>query len=335
MKADYKVGWGTGGIGGPSRPDMPAFLGVNPATGKPVDAKGLKIAFQTPLTGAIASGPAAKATSLADLRRRYMRSLAYDGTMNVSAAYGYYIDDSQWQAMGRLFAIDGNKESPFAGYYFGRERIAAAATNTYGPDRDPKTAMRAFVPFHWRIQPVILVSHDGRSTTLRTYLFHPNTGKYDKASGKPNRAGTIQTGMYPNDQVVFEDGAWRLWSITIDEPYFVMPNWQGGWSAAKEPPADIASRPSPLVKRYPSDLSITALGKREEGFRGGTGKAIPWPGILPMWFHYRNPVSGRVPELYWPDCVPCELKPELSMTRHGYEMPPSGPEIDGVDLPKD
>ncbi len=45
-----------------------------------------------------------------------------------------------------------------------------------------------------------------------------------------------------------------------------------------------------------------------------------------MWFNYRNPVSGRVPELYWPDCVPCELKPESQMTRHGYLMPPTGPE---------
>ena len=28
-----------------------------------------------------------------------------------------------------------------------------------------------------------------------------------------------------------------------------------------------------------------------------------------MWFHYKNPVSGRVPENYWPDCVPCTQCP--------------------------
>ena len=50
---------------------------------------------------------------------------------------------------------------------------------------------------------------------------------------------------------------------------------------------------------------------------------IAWPGILPMWFHYKNPVSGRVPEHYWPDCVPCLQYPETSMKNHGYLLPPS------------
>jgi hypothetical protein len=40
-----------------------------------------------------------------------------------------------------------------------------------------------------------------------------------------------------------------------------------------------------------------------------------------MWFHYRNPVTGRTPDRYWPDCVPCEKLPETSMTRHGYQLP--------------
>jgi hypothetical protein len=331
MTADYKSGWGNGGIGGPKRPALPAFLGPNPATDSPVALAGQKPFAAQPLTGAIRPGVPA-ASGLTDLRRRALRSLAYDGTENVSAAYGYYLDDSQWAEMARIFAIKGNKQSPFAGYYFGRERIAAAATAMYGPAKDPKTMMRPGVAFHWRIEPVILVSHDGRSTTLRTYLFHPNTGKYDKASGKPNRAGTIQTGMYPNDQVVLEDGVWRMWSLTIDEPYFVMPNWQEGWSGAKEPPAGERPSASPLMQRYPPDIPITDLGRREEGFRGGVGTTVTWPGIVPMWFDYRNPVSGREPASYWPDCVPCEKRPEASMTRNGYSLPPRGPQIDGVEV---
>ena len=51
-----------------------------------------------------------------------------------------------------------------------------------------------------------------------------------------------------------------------------------------------------------------------------------------MWFHYRNPVSGREPEHFWPDCVPCEKLPEASMTEYGYQMPPTGPEIDGEEV---
>ena len=327
VKADYAAGWGMGGAGGPSRPAWPAFLGANPATGKPVATTGRKVVDAQPLTGAIPGGPTPGA-GLADIRRRYQRSMAYDGTVNVSAAYGYYLDDFQWPEMAGIFALKGNKQSPFAGYYFGRDRIAGAATAMYG--KPP--ALRAGIAFHWRIQPVILVSHDGRSATLRTRLFQPHTGKYDKASGQPNRAAGFYAGMYPNDQAVIEDGVWRLWSLTIDEPYFSSPDWKGGWAAAKEPPPGAGSRPSPLMQRYPPDLAITALGQREEGFRGGTGKTIDWPGILPMWFHYRNPVSGRTPERYWPDCVPCTLLPETQMIRHGYQAPPSGPQVDGIDL---
>jgi hypothetical protein len=85
------------------------------------------------------------------------------------------------------------------------------------------------------------------------------------------------------------------------------------------------SRPSALLTRYPPDILMTAVPRRTEGLRGGTGQSIEWPGILPMWFHYRNPVSGRTPALYWPDCVPCEVRPESKMTNHGYLMPSSGP----------
>jgi hypothetical protein len=42
-----------------------------------------------------------------------------------------------------------------------------------------------------------------------------------------------------------------------------------------------------------------------------------------MWFHYRNPVSGRVPEYYWPNCGVCEYAPYLSMEKYGYLLPPS------------
>ena len=45
-----------------------------------------------------------------------------------------------------------------------------------------------------------------------------------------------------------------------------------------------------------------------------------------MWWGYKNPVSGRTPDLFLSDCVPCEYAPDQSMTRHGYTLPASGPE---------
>jgi hypothetical protein len=336
MDADYAKGWGHGGRLGPVTPPMPAWLGPNPATGKAISAPGLTLAAQQLLTAPVAQGRRPQTTDIADVRRRLLRSEAWDGAENVSSAYGNCLDDFQWPCMSGIFAEKGNKQSPFAGYYFGRDRIAGAATAMYGKTPDPSTVMRQRLAIHWRIAPVINVSHDGRSALLRTYLFHPNTGKYDPkavagASGL-SRAATIQSGMYPNDQVVLENGIWRLWTVTIDEPYMMMPSWQGGWSAAKPPAPGGGMRASPLLQRYPPDLLLTDLGKREEGFAGGTGTKIDWPGILPMWFHYRNPVSGREPKLFWPDCVPCEVRPEVRLTSNGYQMPPTGPSIDGVEL---
>ena len=81
----------------------------------------------------------------------------------------------------------------------------------------------------------------------------------------------------------------------------------------------------PLIAKYPPDILISDLGKREEHFIGGTGEAWNWPKILPMWFGYRNPVSGRVPEFFLNNCVPCEFAPDMELTKHGYLNPPNGP----------
>jgi hypothetical protein len=116
---------------------------------------------------------------------------------------------------------------------------------------------------------------------------------------------------------------WKLWSVAIDEHYFSSPTYEGGWSSARDPDPNAPRRPAAANTSYPPDIPLTKLGVRERGFRGGTGDMIVWPGILPMWFHYKNPVSGRVPENYWPDCVPCVQYPETSMKNHGYLLPPS------------
>ena len=50
-----------------------------------------------------------------------------------------------------------------------------------------------------------------------------------------------------------------------------------------------------------------------------------------MWFNHRNLVSGRVPQHYQPDCTPCGIKPSWSMLQAGYQLPPNGPNVDGVE----
>lgn len=355
LKTDYYQGWGTSrivdavpsGRAAPDRPVpaadagdnvIPAFL-ANPVTGRQVTyPPGAKVAARTALLPALrAAAPAAAAgndaTRIAELERKLALSRAYDGALNMTAAYTYYIDDGQWTSMGAIFAEHGHKQVPFNGYYIGPERIAhrpgvRPAPNSTNPGRGG---------WHWLMQPVIDVAPDGRSAKMRSRLLHP----FASATG----GGGIEGGMYPNNQAVLENGVWKLWTVTIDEPYF-SGYFPGGWArprqAAARPaapagaPATRPATPAPAAAAqaapalptipgaviYPPNIPQILLGKRMEGFRGGTGETITWPGILPMWFHYRNPVSGRQPERYWPDCGPCEYAPYLSMDKYGYLLPP-------------
>ena len=334
VQANYADGWANGGTAHLPAGTLPAFIEPHPVTGDPLATTGFTIAGATPILGpapSVAADPAGEDTMdrLVDAKRRLARSLAYDGVVNVSSAYGYYIDEFRWLEMASIFAENGNKHSPFAGYYLGRDRVQAAATTMWGEPPEE----RAGISFHWRFQPVIHVSHDGRSANLRTRLWQPRTGmrRADVQANSLYSPG-FNTGMYPNDQAVLEDGIWRLWSLTIDEHYMTSENWTEGWAGVAPTPPGEAAGQSPLVERLPPDILMTQLGRRAEHFRGGTGVTYAWPDILPMWFHYKNPVSGRVPEHYWPDSVPALDLPEARLVAHGYQMPPNGPEQDGIHI---
>jgi hypothetical protein len=332
MKTEYAQGWAKSQVVDPPparehAPDRPAlksdalspgaipvFFQPNPATGKPVSLpRGARTVGHERL---LAAPPAAKPPAasgdldarLKEAERRLAVSKAWDGAENMNTAYGDYLDDLDFGPLGRLFARNGHKEVPFSGFYVGSKRISERDATAPAPGSRPRTML----PLHWRTQPVILVAEDGRSASIRSRLFQPGSA-YDRAIG-------FSGGMY-HDQVVLEDGVWRFWSVVIDEHYFSSPTYEGGWSAAKDPVTP--RRPPAPNQAYPPDIPLTKLGERERGFRGGTGEEIVWPGILPMWFHYKNPVSGRIPERYWPDCVPCKDYPETSMKNHGYLLPPS------------
>ncbi|KAF2833436.1 hypothetical protein CC86DRAFT_365338 [Ophiobolus disseminans] len=294
--ADYYKGWGNGGIKAPNA-YVPPFLDV--IYGSVSQQLSLKRATNA---------------TVEDLERRLRRSAAYDGAENQSHGYGYFLDDLQAAEMGALFAKKGHKASPFAGYFQTPERITQANIASYGTNR---SALRSSISFHWRPQPVILVSEDGRSATLRARLLQPSTSV--------SRAGGLNSAIY-HDQVVLEDGKWRLWSVTIDEFYWQSSSWKEGWSNAK-PRNGSAPNPEPAgwTKKYPPDLTLVDIEERESTFRGGNGRFIEWPEIQRMWFQYRNPVSGRKPEWYWPGCVPCQVRKDWSLEANGYQEPHSGP----------
>jgi hypothetical protein len=339
MKTDYTLGWGksrstppvpTAALA-PNRPVpasdagrniIPAFL-PHPVTGKeasyPDDTTvAAKDRLLPALTAKAAAPTGSEGKRLAEAERKLAVAKAYDGAMNMTAAYTHYIDDGQWTSIGAIFASKGNKHVPFNGYYIGPERIAhrpgaKPAVNSTNPGRGG---------WHWLLQPVVHVASDGRSAKMRTRLFHPGTGF--------NTGGGLEAGMYPNNQAVLENGVWKLWTVTIDEPYFSS-QFPYGWAKAAPPrqapaaAARPANTPAPPSGKelYPPDIDQNLLGKRMEGFVGGTGEPRRWPQQLNMWFHYKNPVSGRVPEFYWPNCGTCEFKPDTSMDKHGWLLPPS------------
>lgn len=292
ITADYYKGWGTGGTIPPNM-HTPEFLNItrgSARTARTTDSD--------------------SKTDLQDLRRRLLRTAAYDGAENQSHAYGYFLDDLQAEEMGKLFAKKGHKASPFAGFFQTPERITRANQASYGTNR---STLRSSISFHWRPQPVILVSEDGRSTTLRARLLQPSTSA--------TRAGSFNSAMY-HDQVVLEDDRWRLWSVTIDEFYWQSSSWKEGWSMAKARNSSQANtNPPAWTKKYPPDLSIADVGERESTFSGGSGRLIQWPEIQRMWFQYRNPVSGRTPEWYWPGCVPCQARKDWSLPANGWQEP--------------
>ncbi len=250
-----------------------------------------------------------------DAARKVMVATAYDGAEHVSSSYGFFADDSQWNWLSALFGKTGYQADSLCRLLHRlRSHFSWPVSGIWGSGQ--LELQKASIAFHWRIQPVINVAPDGRSARIRTYLFHPNTSK--------TGSSTLFGAMYPDDHLILEDGIWRLWNLSLDEPYFEMPNWKGGWSAARDrapavaqaprgtPPATANPNPprptrfigAALVAEFKPDVPITELGKLQEHFRGGTGEAWEWPRILPMWWGYKNPVSGRQPELFLPDCVP-------------------------------
>ena len=338
MKTDIFQGWGQSRIvepapAGATAPDapvpsadaakpglaVPAFLSVHPVTGKTVHSEGsAKLVAGKVLTGSIASGKSA-AVTIAEARRRLARSVAYDGAANVSAAYGFFVDDMNTAGWAGVMAKNGFKETPFQGYHIGRDRLIAARVRGPAPDK------QAGISYHWLIQPMVLVSDDGRSSTGRFKLFQPRTGKTVGKAGD-FLAASFWGGMY-HDRYVLEDGIWRIWELTLDEPYITPVAWKDGvWAKAKDP----APRPAGTPPRAPAntanvDITLVSLGRREEHFSGGPGEPQQWPAIMPMWFTYTNPVSGRVPQLHQPDCVPCAQRPDLKLSQNGYQEPPDAP----------
>jgi len=250
MRAPYSDGWAAAGaIHGKAAPR----LEFGPAL----------------LTAPSFPGTGDAATTLA-------RAEAFDGAENVSNAYGYYIDEFDWDGTADLFAIDGWKELSYIGSYIGRERVRGSLFNRYG--NRGRTGPNMAI--HQKTQPYVTPSADGTRANIRQRLF-----QFNSAYETP---GSWISGIYEN-QAVLENGVWKIHGMDLD--YVWLGDYTNGW-AGIDPAASsrFAPRPEDIAK-YPPDAPL----------RGVT--FAPFPSVAPMGFHFVNPVSGRRPATFlaWSD----------------------------------
>jgi hypothetical protein len=333
MKADYYQGWGKSNIvdpapGGAAAPDkrsspdnspqvsgaIPVFEFPNPGTGQPVVyPEGLKLVGGDRLLPAPAALPRTAADSsiaarIANARRKLNAAKAYDAVENVSNNFGYYLDDTMWDQMAESFAVDGTRpQGP--GFYVGRKHILEAMTQTHFSGPPSPSNPRDHINIHQRLQPVIDVAPDGTTAKLRTRLFLYHA--YQKGSG----TNTFNSGMYPNETFTLEDGVWKMHvGGEIDETYINSSSWKDGWARPQPRPnrtgtGDAGWRPGMPPPStgitntidFPPDIPRTVF----DNYRWKDMQATNWPDIKPMWFAYRNPVSGRTPPNYCPDILKC------------------------------
>jgi hypothetical protein len=272
MSADYDQGW------------------ARQATPKP---PALPISFANPGRTAPARTGRGDAGSLDEAARLTRAAIAVDAVENLMSAYGYYIDESDWDGMADMFAADGSKEITGVGVYVGPERIRKVL-KLRGPlgGRSP-----GFYTIHQLTQPVIHVSDDGSVAHARLRLFQMG-GDADGSSG------AWIGGIYENTAVL-QDGEWKFQIQDLHHLYNA--SYRGGWARVGQAGAGL--RPPPAT---------TAQGARPVGggLRQGLGGALApgrfaadfppdrpirvqrqyaFPDIVEPAFHYRNPVSGRMP----------------------------------------
>ena len=277
---DYDKGWGKDAI--PSKSSYAsypkvhyvAFHYVNPVTRRAVRYPAGQITqVKAVKTEAAALTPVTNASfdaTLALAERRLDMAIGVDAVENLNSSYGYYLDESAWDQMADTFAINGGaKEISGAGVYVGQERIRKIL-KLRGPNGG-----RGATSFtiHQLTQPVIHVAEDANSAKARFRLF--------QSGGSANgSSGSWIGGLYENTALK-ENGEWKFGvqdlHHTFNAPY------RTGWGHMPGPSRTGSAAAGPrLVTEMPPDRPIRS-------------RQYAFPEIDEPAFHYRNPVSGRMP----------------------------------------
>jgi hypothetical protein len=330
VSTDYDLGWGADaqpapGVSESFAPDRkpgafasyPKLQSVAPHFAHPVTGHAaasvpgavVRIDAVKGASGAPRQAGAAAATAAQPevLRRQIAGVIGVDAVENLNSSYGYYIDESDWDAMADTYSItEGAKELTGAGVYVGQERIRTAL-KLRGPAGGRSTD---FFTIHQLIQPVIHVSADGLRAKARLRLFQDG-GNADGSSG------SWIGGIYENT-AVFENGEWKFG--IQDLHHLFNASYRNGWGRAGG--ATIAAaRPAGASTAAPPAAPAAARNTQGGGITQGLGGArspsswssqyppdrrirarqYAFPEITEPAFHYVNPVSGRAPKEMMPE----------------------------------
>jgi hypothetical protein len=276
-----------------------AFHYANPVTGRLVRyPSGMVVRVRIVKQSHASSGPVPTVGNnanlqdmLAEAEHKLDAAIGVDAVENLNSSYGYYIDESAWDRMADTFANSGSKEITGAGVYVGRERIRKVL-NLRGP-RDGRTP--DFFTIHQLTQPVIHISEDGNSAKARLRLFQCG-GSADGSSG------SWIGGIYENTAVK-ENGEWKFG--VQDLHHIFNASYRNGWARVGAE-ARVKSQPS-----QPQSGRDVPGGGIQQGLGGAVApsrflaefppdrpirsKQYAFPQIVEPAFHYKNPVTGRMP----------------------------------------
>jgi hypothetical protein len=153
---------------------------------------------------------------LQTLELRATRIADVNAIKNLQRAYGYYVDEGQWDEVAALFANDASIEIGLDGVYQGRQRIREYLA-ALGGGRNGLAPGQ--LNEHLQLMPVVTLGSDGRSAkgTWRAVIL----------AGQLGKEAVWGEGPYENEYIK-EDGVWKIrrlhWFQTLLVPY------EGGWS---------------------------------------------------------------------------------------------------------
>ena len=261
--------------------DVVAFHFANPVTGRAVQYPAGPL-VRVPMVNTsrkASSGSIDSArleSTLAETERKVDAAIAVDAVENLNSSYGYYLDESAWDQMADTFSVtSGAKEISGAGVYIGQDRIRKVL-NLRGP-RGGRGATSFTI--HQLTQPVIHISEDGQSAKARFRLF--------QGGGAANgSSGSWIGGIYENTAVK-ENGEWKFG--IQDLHHIFSASYRNGWGKMPVRQGTVGS--AAAAPRVLQDMAPD---------RPIRSRQYAFPEIVEPAFHYKNPVSGRMPNEFLP-----------------------------------